>query len=44
MLNIIRELKAISEAKEYIILSLLDWRNSEYKELYEEFMKEENIK
>lgn len=44
MLNIIRELKAISDVKEYIILSLLDWRNSDYKELYEKFMKEENIK
>lgn len=44
MLNIIKELKLITNANRFTILSILDWRNKKYRESYEIFEKEENIK
>lgn len=43
MLNIIRELIKTTGIKKYTVLSILDWRNLEYKNLYEEFKSENNI-
>lgn len=44
MLNIIKELKLITNATKFTILSILDWRNEKYREFYDTFEKEENIK
>ncbi|MCT4585958.1 MAG: phosphoribosyltransferase family protein [Peptostreptococcaceae bacterium] len=43
-LNFIKELNKRYENKEYIILSLLDWRSKRDKDLYKQFEKENNIK
>lgn len=43
MLNLIKELEKVSKAKKYTVLSILDWRNPEYLERYEEFKKELNV-
>ncbi|MGL5378428.1 phosphoribosyltransferase domain-containing protein [Clostridium sp.] len=44
MINIIKELKRVTKTKEYIILSILDWRNKEYRDAYDKLSKEEEIK
>lgn len=43
MINIIKELKKVTNAKKIIILSILDWRNEEYRKAYDELVNEENI-
>ena len=43
MLNIIKELKSVTGIKEYSILSVLDWRNKEYLDAYEEFKKKNSV-
>lgn len=43
MINIIKELKKVTNAKKFIILSILDWRNEEYRKAYDELVNEENI-
>ena len=43
MINIIRELIRTTGVKNYTILSILDWRNFENRELYEVFKKEKGI-
>ena len=43
MINIIKELKKVTNAKKFIILSILDWRNEEYRKAYTELVNEENI-
>lgn len=43
MLNIIKELKRVTNIKNYTILSILDWRNKEYLDLYDSFIEEEDI-
>lgn len=43
MLNIIKELIKTTGIKKYTVLSILDWRNFEYKNLYEKFKSENNI-
>lgn len=43
MLNIIKELKKVSGIKKFTILSILDWRNKQYKDLYQKFIDEENV-
>lgn len=43
MINIIKELKKVTNAKNLIILSILDWRNEEYRKAYDELVNEENI-
>lgn len=43
MLNLIKELEKVSKAKKYTVLSILDWRNPEYLDKYEEFKKELNV-
>ena len=43
MLNIIKELKRVTNIKNYSILSILDWRNKEYLDLYDRFIEEEEI-
>lgn len=43
MINIIKELKKVTNAKNFIILSILDWRNEEYRKAYDELVNEENI-
>ena len=43
MLNIIKELKRVTGIKKYSILSILDWRNKEYLDAYEEFKVENSV-
>lgn len=43
MLNIIKELKKVSGIKKYTILSILDWRNKEYLDLYKDFQLTEGV-
>lgn len=43
MINIIKELKKVTNAKKFIILSILDWRNEEYRKAYDELVNKENI-
>lgn len=43
MINIIKELKKVTNAKKFIILSILDWRNEEYRKAYDYLVNEENI-
>lgn len=43
MINIIRELKDVTNAKKFIILSILDWRNEEYRKVYDDLVNKENI-
>ncbi|WP_010293461.1 phosphoribosyltransferase domain-containing protein [Clostridium senegalense] len=43
MINIIRELKRTTNVRKYTILSVLDLRNLEYRNLLENFIKENNI-
>lgn len=42
-LNFIKELNKRYKNKEYVILSLLDWRSKRDKEVYKQFEKENNI-
>ena len=44
MINIIKELKRVTKVKEFVILSILDWRNEFYKAEYDKLSKEEDIK
>lgn len=43
MLNLITELEKVSKAKKYTVLSILDWRNQEYLNKYEEFKNKLNL-
>ena len=43
MINIIKELKKVTNAKKFIILSILDWRNEEHRKAYDELVNKENI-
>ncbi|MGL4762561.1 MAG: phosphoribosyltransferase domain-containing protein [Sarcina sp.] len=43
MLNIIAELKEVTNITKYTILSVLDWRDDNYLELYESFKSEKNV-
>ncbi|MGL4990473.1 MAG: phosphoribosyltransferase domain-containing protein [Sarcina sp.] len=43
MLNIIKELKELSNIKKYKILSILDWRNKEFLDKYIDFQKKNNV-
>lgn len=43
MINIIKELKRVTNSSKFIILSILDWRNEKQKKLYEELEANENI-
>ena len=44
MINIIKELKKVTNVREYIVLSILDWRAKEYKNEYTRLESEEKIK
>ena len=43
MLNIITELIKTTNVKKYTILTILDWRNINYKNLFEDFIKKNNV-
>lgn len=43
MINIIKELKKVTNAKKFIILSILDWRNEEHRKAYDDLINKENI-
>lgn len=43
MINIIKELKKVTNAKKIIILSILDWRNEEHRKAYDDLINKENI-
>lgn len=43
MLNIIKELKKTTGVKKYEILTILDWRNIEYRNLYKDFMRKNKV-
>lgn len=43
MLNLIEELKKVSPDKEYIVVSILDFRNDEYRQKYNEFINKNKI-
>lgn len=43
MINIIEELKAVSSVRDFIILSILDWRSEEHRKAYDDLIKKENI-
>ena len=43
MINIIKELKKVTNAKKFIILSILDWRTEEHRKAYDELVNKENI-
>lgn len=43
MINIIKELKKVTNAKEFIILSILDWRNEDHRKAYDDLVNKENI-
>lgn len=42
-LNLIKELKKISKAKSFAILTIFDWRNQLYRDKYNDFIKEYNV-
>lgn len=43
MINIIKELNKVTNAKKFIILSILDWRNEENRKVYDDLVSKENI-
>lgn len=43
MINIIKELKKVTNAKKFIILSILDWRNEEHRKAYDDLVNKESI-
>lgn len=43
MINIIKELKSVSSVRDFIILSILDWRSEEHRKAYDDLIKKENI-
>lgn len=43
IINIVNELKSYCKAKEVLVLTILDWREKEHKELYEDFIKKSGI-
>ena len=43
MINIIKELKEVTNAKKFIIVSILDWRNEEHRKVYDDLVNKENI-
>lgn len=43
MLNIIKELKRNTGVRKYEILTILDWRNIEYRELYKDFIRKNKV-
>ena len=43
MINIIKELKKVTNAKKFIILSILDWRNEDHRKVYDDLVNKENI-
>lgn len=43
MLNIIKELKKTTGVKKYEILTILDWRNIEYRNLYKDFIRKNKV-
>ena len=43
MLNIIKELKKTTGVRKYEILTILDWRNIEYRNLYKDFMRKNKV-
>ena len=43
MINIIKELNKVTNAKKFIILSILDWRNEEHRKVYDDLVSKENI-
>lgn len=43
MINIIKELKRATSVREFTILSILDWRNKEYRQAYKELSKNEEV-
>lgn len=40
MLNLIKEIKKISNVKKFSIVSILDWRTKEYLDMYEDYLKD----
>lgn len=42
-LNLIRELKKITKATKFAVLTIFDWRNDEYYDLYDEFRAETGL-
>ena len=42
-LNLIRELRKITKANKFSVLTIFDWRNDEYYDLYDEFRKETGL-
>ena len=40
MINLIHEITKISTVKKFSVLSILDWRTSEYLDMYEKYLKE----
>ncbi|MGG7058905.1 phosphoribosyltransferase domain-containing protein [Clostridium nigeriense] len=43
MLNIIKELKRNTGVRKYEILTILDWRNIEYRDLYKDFIRKNKV-
>lgn len=43
MINIIKELKEVTNAKKFIIVSILDWRNEGHRKVYDDLVNKENI-
>lgn len=43
MINIIKELKRVTKVSDFTILSILDWRNEEYRKEYNKLIVEEKI-
>lgn len=43
MINIIKELKRVTNVRDFIVLSILDWRSDEYKKEYDKLISEEKI-
>lgn len=43
MINIIKELKRVTNAKDFSILSILDWRSDEHKRQFDKLASDENI-
>lgn len=42
-LNLIRELKKITKASKFSVLTIFDWRNEEYYDLYKDFIDETGL-
>lgn len=44
MINIIKELKKVTKVQDYIILSILDWRNEEHLQAFDDLSSECDVK